>query len=78
MQNYPRYDYVMEREGLDKVCPYSITKGKADPANPHQYEVRDYSLKIKNDISDVVGNTPMVRLSNIARADGLECELCKN
>lgn len=75
--SYPKYDYVMEREGLDKVCPYTIEKGQKDPANPHQHEVRDHQKKILDDITDYIGNTPMVRLSNIARNDGLKCELCK-
>jgi len=27
MEDYPKIDYVMEREGLHKVCKYSIAKG---------------------------------------------------
>lgn len=76
MEDYPRINYVMEREGLDKVCPYSSEKGKSDPANPHRHEARDFTQKIKEDITDVIGNTPMVRLSNIAKTEGLKCELC--
>lgn len=64
----------MEREGLDKVCPFTKEKGQKDPANPHRHEVRE-PKKIKDDITDVIGNTPLVRLSNICKADGIECEL---
>ena len=75
--SYPKIDYVMEREGLDKVCKYSLAKGKDDPENPHIHEVRDFSMKIRDDISDCIGNTPMVRMQNIAKSEGIECELCK-
>ena len=61
---------------MDKVCKYSILKeGHLNPENPHQHERRDFGMKIKESILDVVGNTPMVRLSNIMREEGLECEL---
>ncbi len=74
MEDYPKIDYVMEREGLDKVCPYSTSRGQHDPENPHLHEKRVYP-NIKQDITDVIGNTPMVRINNIARNDGLKCEL---
>lgn len=77
MTDYPKIDYAMEREGLEKVCPYTLAKGSKDSANPHRHEVRE-NKKIKDDITDYVGNTPIVRLSNIAKADGIECEFCKH
>jgi hypothetical protein len=77
MVDYPKIQYVMEREGLERVCPYSIEKGQKDPANPHRHEVRDFTKKIKDDITDAIGNTPMVRVNNITRNDGIKCELCK-
>lgn len=75
--DYPKHDYVMELEGLHKVCKYHYTTGHNVPENPHWHEVRE-KKKILDDISDYIGNTPMVRLSNIARAEGLKCELCKH
>ena len=75
--NYPKIDYVMEREGLEKICKYSIQKGQRDPENPHRHEVRDRTNPIKNDITDVIGNTPLVRINNITKAEGIKCELCK-
>jgi hypothetical protein len=75
--DYPKHDYVMELEGLHKVCKYSTEKGKNDPANPHTMEKRDFTKKIKDNITDCIGNTPMVRLGNIMEKDGLKCELCK-
>lgn len=77
MEGYPKIDYVMEREGLQHVCKYSVGKGKDDPENPHRHEPRDFSKPIKNDITDVIGNTPMVRINNITAAEGIKCELCK-
>jgi len=74
MEDYPKIDYVMEREGLDKVCKYSLARGKDDPENPHRHETRVYK-KIRDDITDVIGNTPLVRINNIAKKDGIKCEL---
>lgn len=78
MVDYPRISYVMEREGLEKVCPYTIERGQKDPENPHVHEVRDYTKTIKDDITDVIGNTPLVRINNITKNDGITCELCKS
>ena len=77
MVDYPRIDYEMEKEGLDKVCPYTIEQGRDAPANPHRHEKRDFTTKIKNDITDVIGNTPLVRINNITKKDGIKCELRK-
>jgi cystathionine beta-synthase len=77
MEDYPKIDYVMEREGLNKVCKYSTSKGQRDPENPHRHEVRDRTKLIKDDITDVIGNTPLVRINNITKKDGIKCELCK-
>jgi hypothetical protein len=76
MESYPKIDYIMEREGLDKVCKYAASNGKDDPENPHKHEVRDRTKKIKDNILDVIGGTPMVRLNNITKNDGIKCELC--
>lgn len=75
--SYPKIDYVMEREGLDKVCKYSLAKGQHDPENPHRHEKREHKV-IKDDITDVIGNTPMVRINNITKKDGIKCEICKS
>ena len=74
---YPKIDYVMELEGLDKVCKYAVGMGKDHPSNPHRHEVR-VNKPIKDDITDVIGNTPMVRINNITKAEGIKCELCKS
>jgi hypothetical protein len=74
---YPKIDYVMEREGLDKVCKHAVGMKKDDPSNPHRHEVR-VRKPINDDITDVIGNTPMVRINNITKAEGIKCELCKS
>lgn len=68
----------MEREGLENVCKYSIEKGINDPDDPHRHEVRDRSRPIKDNILDVIGGTPMVRINNITKNDDIQCELCKS
>lgn len=74
--DYPKFkDYVMEREGLHIVCKYSHKTGSNVPENPHRMEKRE-TKKILDDITDYIGNTPMVRMNNIARSEGIKCELC--
>jgi len=66
---------VMEGKGLDKVCPYNTTTGMDTEKCPHTLENRDFTKKIKDSILDCVGNTPLVRINNITKADGIECEV---
>jgi cystathionine beta-synthase len=74
--NYKKHGYCMEREGLEKLCPFSAEKGVKDPANPHYNEDQSYNKKkIKDSILDCVGNTPMVRINNITRDEGIKCEV---
>jgi cystathionine beta-synthase len=65
----------MESEGLHLVCPFEAAKGNKVPENPHIHEVRDHTKKIINDITDYIGNTPMIRVNNICKAEGIKCEL---
>ena len=42
---------------------------------PHPVDNRDTTKKIKDDITECVGNTPLVRINNITKVEGIECEL---
>ena len=74
-EDYPRHDYVMEKKGLHIECSWKLGAKDNDAKCPHIREVRDHTKKIKDSIVDCVGNTPMVRINNITKAEGLECEL---
>jgi cystathionine beta-synthase len=71
--DYPRHDTIIEREGLSRVCQWKLNENKSKC--PHNLEVRDHSKKIKDSILDCVGNTPMVRINNITKSEGIECEV---
>ena len=73
VEDYPKHDYVMEREGLDKVCKYNLNEPNAKC--PHRIEARSFDSKIKDSILDCIGQTPMVRVNNITKKDNIECEL---
>ena len=73
-EDYPRHTYVMEREGLDKVCKYDVNNPDWTDC-PHPREVRDRTKKIQDSVLDCVGGTPMIRINNIAKKDNIECEL---
>ena len=65
----------MERGGLDKVCTWAINSPDNDKNCPHVREVRDFNKKIRDSVLDCVGNTPMIRINNIAKAENIQCEL---
>lgn len=73
--SYPKHAYVMEKTGLHNECKWKLGAKDNDEKCPHAREVRDYSAKIKDSIVDCVGNTPMVRINNITKTEGIECEL---
>lgn len=78
MEDYPRHSVKMESEnGLKGTCLYDPNNlDKLDWSKcPHVREVRDYQKLIKDDITDCVGNTPMVRINNITKKDGIKCEI---
>jgi len=72
--SYPKIDYVMELAGLDKVCKYARGMTQEHPENPHRHEKR-VRKDIFDNITEVIGNTPLVRINNITRKDGIKCEL---
>lgn len=61
--------------GLEKVCPFNHRTGMDLSKCPHVQEKRDHTKKIKDDITDCVGNTPLVRINNITKAENIQCEL---
>ena len=77
--DYPKHGLVLERDGLPNHCTWR----RGNPENiecPHVREGRrnhDWKV-IKDSVLDCVGNTPMIRINNLAKAEGVECELlCK-
>lgn len=72
-EDYPKHDYCMEKEGLDKVCKWSLNG--PNTGCPHNMEETKNDSKIKNNVLDCIGNTPMIRVNNITKADNIECEL---
>lgn len=78
-QDYPRHNICMESEhGLAKTCAYNVEENGKNcnwSKCPHQCVAVDYTKLIKDDITDCIGNTPMVRINNITKKDGIKCEL---
>lgn len=81
---------VMETEGeLPSKCPFLQELNKKGPGKAFQAEVSKHHIRedrmgdfkrgnygvIKDNILECIGNTPMVRCTNIARKDGIKCEL---
>lgn len=73
-EEYPKHTVKMQSEGLEKVCKYDV-KSPDWAKCPHIREVRDHTGLIKSDITDCIGNTPLVRINNITAKDGIKCEI---
>lgn len=54
-----------------KSCEWSLNSTKK---NPHGFE-RNYPKKIYNNVLEFIGNTPMIKLNNIPKTEGVKCEL---
>ena len=65
----------MEKSGLHNECTWKLGAPDNEAKCPHFREKREHSAKIKDTILDCVGNTPMVRINNITKAEGIECEI---
>ncbi|XP_039282540.1 cystathionine beta-synthase [Nilaparvata lugens] len=71
-------DYVFERDFIYPNAPSKCTwkAGSANDANnPHQIKQLKPRPKLMDNILSAVGNTPMVRLNNIPKAEGIVCEM---
>lgn len=54
-----------------KTCKWSVN---SEIKNPHSFH-RNYPKKIYNDVTEVIGNTPMIRINNITKKEGIVCEI---
>ena len=72
---YPTHDLVIEKSGLHNECTWKLGATGEAAKCPHFRVKRDHNKKIKDSILDCVGNTPMVRINHITKAEGLECEI---
>jgi len=74
-----RHYVEMEREGLENVCKWAKEGGPAKSENPHTMDDTPIdmrrNMKIKRNMLDCVGNTPMVRCDNIANHYKIRCNL---
>lgn len=73
--DYPKHDAKMESEGLEKVCKWSVGASRDQCPVSHNFVQKNYDGKIADSIVDVIGNTPMVRINNITKKEGIECEI---
>ena len=72
-EDYPKHDYVMELDGLHNVCKYAVNN--KNQVCPHVVEGPRVNKKIKDSVLDCVGNTPMIRINNITKKEGIQCEV---
>jgi len=70
--DYPRVPIELEIGGLENVCKWSK---ESKEACPHKMTDLSQKGKIANSVIECIGNTPMIRLNNIPKKDGIECEV---
>ena len=71
-EGYEKNDYVLEKGGLINECTWK--PGMSLEGCPHTLEKRE-PKKVMDSILDAVGNTPLVRLNNLTKAEGIEAEV---
>mmetsp|Transcript_9743 Transcript_9743/g.9577 ORF Transcript_9743/g.9577 Transcript_9743/m.9577 type:complete len:505 (-) Transcript_9743:35-1549(-) len=71
--SYEKNPVVLEKEGLAVECKWARGEGITKEC-PHIYEKREKKL-ICDDVTDIVGNTPMVKINSITQSEGIKCEI---
>lgn len=69
--------FIDMEEYQKKKCQWELLKPGEKPkmADPHIHEPYYKPRKICEGIYEAIGNTPMVKLQNIPKAEGLKCEV---
>ena len=63
---------IFEQEKTPTPCTWHL--GTTDP-DPHQHRPVPAPKLIYDDVLEMIGNTPMVRINNITKKDGIQCEI---
>jgi hypothetical protein len=73
-ENYPKHTAILESEnGLANVCTWNKSSNIKDCPHITFDPKEGLNKKIKDSIADCIGNTPLVRINNITREEGIEC-----
>lgn len=69
--------FVFERDFISPDLPSKCTwkAGTTSVDNPHTVLPLKERPKILNNITEAVGSTPLVRLNNIPKSEGIQCEM---
>ena len=70
--------FLANRPDAPSKCTYTI---KGDPSKcPHHLGARQKSLRqhVYNNVLELIGDTPLVRINRLARDAGVKCNLCKD
>lgn len=70
MENSESHPVLLEKSGLLKECQWKPGTGLQDC--PHMVEKPRSQKLICDNITDAIGFTPMVRLNNITKAEGVK------
>lgn len=63
---------IFEQEKSPTPCTWHLGTTAADP---HAHRPVPAAKRIYDDVLDLIGNTPMVRINNITQKDGIKCEV---
>lgn len=66
------YDKCLDMKDYQiKTCKWSEN---SQIKNPHSFH-RNFPKKIYNDVTEAIGNTPIIRINNITKKEGIQCEI---
>lgn len=70
--------FLANRPDAPSKCTYTV---KGDPSKcPHHLGPRQKSLRqhVYNNVLELIGDTPLVRVNRLARDAGVKCNLCRS
>ena len=69
-------NYINLEEFAKKHCQYLTTPpSERKQKDPHIHESYYHRKPICDDVLDAVGNTPLIRINNITKESGVQCEI---
>ena len=74
--DFPKHDLQLEKAGLAKECEWKLEAGQEQYKGcPHNMSDMKVNKKIADSWLDIVGSTPMIRVNNITKNEGIKCEV---
>jgi hypothetical protein len=73
VKDYPQHNYAMENQNDIDNGTWGLEGEFLELKSQNKEAKRNWKAGIKDSVLDCVGNTPLVRVNNITRDEGIKC-----